>query len=91
MELIKQNEIFALEDTNENGWKSEGQVNYDLNGHMNLRVHVSTALGSTVGDFNYSISPNEDSDITLSAKESIREEFYNYANSIINYVMNSLN
>lgn len=90
MEIIKQNEMYQITDTAENGWTMTGNVSKDASGSMNISFAVGKPgeLVENIGDFNY-YKPLETSMVTVNynTTEANREEFTTYADTVIQTVL----
>ena len=48
MEIVKQNCIFSVSDTADNGWKVNGTINNHTSGTTNIHVDLNSELGEHI-------------------------------------------
>jgi hypothetical protein len=85
MELIKQSEQYKVTDTLENGWVVNGTVTNGTD--LNLWVSVGQELGEMVGNISYTKPAQGNVSMHYDVAEDTRGEFAEYANTLVDYVL----
>jgi hypothetical protein len=87
MELVKQNENYTLKDTLENGWYTNGNVAYDVNGMLSFWANISKEDGSPVGNIQFTRPAEGNINITYDAAEENIAELSNYTNTLRDFIV----
>lgn len=87
MEIVKQNCIFAISDTTDNGWKVNGTINNHTSGTINIHVDLTSELGEHIGSWNYNVY-NNDISVDYTVKKEYTSEFTTYLDSITEQLLN---
>ena len=87
MEIIKQNESFALKDTTET-FEMTGSVNREVSGSLNLYFNVNKVDGERVGDGHYN-KYGESSEVNfgVNCSEENRDGLLAYADTVVDSVL----
>lgn len=86
MELIKNSEYYNFNDATENGWKTSGSVNKEVNGNLNISINVSSEL-EHIGDFYYNKPVEGNINMSHHVSETNRDLFVTYTDSVIDFVL----
>ena len=87
MEFIKQSENFTFTETAE-FYESKGSVNLEGSGLMHINFTINKVDGTYVGDCQYSnYSDNNTINFNVNCHEEFRKEITEYAESIIDGVI----
>lgn len=87
MEILKQNETFALKDTTD-VYEMTGSVSRDFMGTLNVSINVTNLEGEKFGDCYYSKYTDADTiHFDISCPESNRKALTAYAESVVDSVL----
>ncbi len=87
MEIVKQNCVFSISDTANNGWKVNGTINNHTSGTKNIHVDLTSELGEHIGSWNYNIY-NDNISVDYTVKKEYTSEFTTYLDSITEQLLN---
>ena len=88
MEIVKQNCIFSVSDTTDNGWKVNGTINNSTSGTTNIHVNLTSELGEQIGSWNYNTYNDDNISVDYTVKKEYASEFTTYLDSITEQLLN---
>lgn len=94
MEIIKQSETYKISEVRENGWEMAGQFVCEVNNSFSIYFSVSVTgeLSNGIGTCNYTKYDGQDmASINYSVSEEDRDEFTQYADTVIDQIINRIN
>lgn len=87
MEIIKQNESFALKETTAQ-YEMSGNVSREVSGSLNLYFNVNTVEGTRVGDCHYNkYGESGDVNFGVNCSEENRDALTEYADTVVDSVL----
>lgn len=90
MEIIKQSESFNLKDNTET-LEMSGSISREVSGSINIHFNVTKVGGERVGDCHYNkYGEAGESNFSVNCSEENRDELMNYADSVIDSVLEHL-
>lgn len=90
MNIVKQNETYAISDSTESGWVMSGSASKDVNGSLNINFNVDKPgeLSENVGDCTYSSGVDNDRVmVNYNVSEANRDAFVAYTDVVIDTVL----